>query len=295
MTASGACLGGAAAALWLLLATQGRAEDASRIVGACRFDLDQLAFAGTPQDQAACLLRHVGKGGRLDPTPRRLPPVLAQIVGQSFDLSLTRLERRLRGEGLAALAERLGAPVSRGRGGASDAPFARYFVIHDTSEPMMGTGPLPADPDHDPRVNDLGRYWTAAPVAHLFLSRTGAILIGHDLGEPWRATKLESWVIGVPAKGLFLHVENVLPRRADPSGPPGNDFIAPDEGFSPVQYDRLALMYVYASARRGAWLIPAFHAAVDEGIPDAHDDPQNFNFERFTAALTALRGALAKP
>ena len=30
-----------------------------------------------------------------------------------------------------------------------------------------------------------------------------------------RATKLESRVIGLPAKGLFLHVETVMPRRRD--------------------------------------------------------------------------------
>ena len=36
----------------------------------------------------------------------------------------------------------------------------------------------------------------------------------------------------------------------------------------------------------GLWLIPAFHAAIDEGLPDAHDDPQNFDLPAFDAAVT---------
>ena len=50
----------------------------------------------------------------------------------------------------------------------------------------------------------------------------------------------------------------------------------------------LAALYVYVSARAGRWLIPGFHATVDAGIPDAHDDPQNFELERFAAELEAL-------
>jgi hypothetical protein len=55
----------------------------------------------------------------------------------------------------------------------------------------------------------------------------------------------------------------------------------------------LAALYVYASARAGHWLIPAFHSTVDDLIPDAHDDPQNFDLERFGKELDKLvqRGA----
>ena len=41
------------------------------------------------------------------------------------------------------------------------------------------------------------------------------------------------------------------------------------------------MLYVLASARAGTWMIPAFHANIDRGIPDAHDDPQNFNLAAF--------------
>jgi hypothetical protein len=102
---------------------------------------------------------------------------------------------------------------------------------------------------------------------------------------------------------MFLHIENIQPRlverdvKQDEHGEHNlqywklkwnetknenewvcrNDYIAPSPGFTAAQMDRLALIYVVASVRRGSWMIPAFHAAVDAGISDAHDDPQNFD------------------
>jgi len=87
---------------------------------------------------------------------------------------------------------------------------------------------------------------------------------------------------------LLLEV-HIQPRRRDPAGGPKNDAIAPTPGFSEPQYTRLALLYVVASVRAGTWLIPAMHAALDEGLNDAHDDPQNFDLGgKFTAALSEL-------
>ncbi len=98
---------------------------------------------------------------------------------------------------------------------------------------------------------------------------------------PWRAVRLESVTPDIPAKGLFLHIENVQPRVGEPAVPPvgreANDLIAPDPGFTAAQYKRLALIYIAASVRRGEWLIPGFHAVIDSGISGAHDDPQNFD------------------
>lgn len=144
-------------------------------------------------------------------------------------------------------------------------------------------------------LNKLRVYAGSNAVAHVFISRTGKIQLGHDFAVPWRATKFETGKLGVQGKGLFLHVELLQPRRSDPRGPTGNDFIAPKPGFTPAQYDKLALLYVVASARGGTWLIPAFHATIDEGLADAHDDPQNFDLERFGKSVAGLRASLAKP
>jgi len=96
------------------------------------------------------------------------------------------------------------------------------------------------------------------------------------------------------AKGLQIHVELLQPRRSDPAGKTANDAIAPIPGFTDAQMDRLALVYVSATIRRGEWLIPAYHAAVDAGIPDAHDDPQNFDLTLWAKRLDALLKSLSR-
>ncbi len=70
-------------------------------------------------------------------------------------------------------------------------------------------------------------------------------------------------MVGVPARGRFVHIELVQPRRHSPGSKSLGDTLAPKPGFSKAQYRQLAALYVYASARAGEWLIPAFHATVD--------------------------------
>ena len=166
-------------------------------------------------------------------------------------------------------------------------------MVHDTSTPWLGDANA-FPPDDDPALNNLARFAGPDAVAHVFVNRRGDTLLGHDFGVPWRATQLETRRVGVAARGLFLHVELAQPRRRDPAGSARNDRIAPLPGFTDAQYAQLALLYAAASARRGDWLIPAFHAALDEGIAGAHDDPQHFEMARFAAALEHLRGALPR-
>lgn len=266
------------------------ATAAPGVVGSCHFDPISLAFEGQPAEQARCLLRPVAKFGHIGATLSNLPPTLDGLVGNETKISAQALQRQLDRMGLtnAAVGGPLDASVSRAQGGRPSAPLAKYFVIHDTSAPWFGDEPFPADIDSSAKVNGLRRYAGPKAVAHLFVNRSGDTLLGHDLRVPWRATKLETTVVGVPAKGLFLHVELVQPRRQDPRGGPGNDAIAPVPGFAQAQYDKLALVYVAASVRAGAWLIPAFHATIDEGLSDAHDDPQVFELAKFDDALAAL-------
>lgn len=65
-----------------------------------------------------------------------------------------------------------------------------------------------------------------------------------------------------------------MPARA------AEPFDRPRPGLTQEQYYRLALLYIAASSRARAWLIPAFHAVLDQGIFDGHDDPQNFDLKR---------------
>jgi hypothetical protein len=266
----------------------------------CHFNPETLTFeVGDARAQARCLLRHVNKGGALGPE-RPLPPTLGRLVGTDAVPSVAALRAYILGRPWAkdqaavwaVVAANLDKPVSRAWDNRPDAPQARYFVIHDTSEPYLETAPFPTDLDHDPGINDLSIYFQPGkdPVAHFFTNRRGELAQGHDFATPWRATKREHFP-DLRAKGLFLHIENGQPRRQDP-GLPRNDTIAPQPGFGEAQYDTLALLYVVASVRAHRWLIPGFHSAVDEGIAAKHDDPQNFDLRKFDAAVARLLAAV---
>ena len=254
-------------------------------VGECGFDPATLAFAGTPTQQATCLMRRVEWRG--EKAAQALPAVFERLLESPGAPSPGQ-----RSVALAAFPEpyQAYARTYAGRPAAvTEAGLpAAYFVIHDTSMPFLDERPFPHHLDRDWEVNAFEPYVVDRPVAHIFLNRAGQIWAGHDFSEGWRATKLESWVIGSAARGRFIHIEVVQPRRFAPKSTSLADTVAPEPGFSTAQYRMLAALYVYASARAGRWLIPAQHATVDAGIPDAHDDPQHFELERFAAELEAL-------
>ncbi len=244
----------------------------------CNFDLASLQFAGTPVEQARCLLRHVDPGGVAAPQ-QELPQTIAELVGQPVQIDQCKLTASLRAANIALPAT---TPVSE----TSDHVRAIYFVIHDTSSPSIGNSSFPARFNTARRFNDVSQFLGKDAVAHLFNDRLRRVTVGHDLEVGWRATKLER-IIGERVRGRFLHVENVQPRREDPAAPPHNDRLAPMPGFTKAQYRTLALLYILASARAGTWLIPAYHANIDRGIPEAHDDPQNFDLKAFDEDLAS--------
>ncbi|MBX3576396.1 MAG: hypothetical protein KF723_04245 [Rhizobiaceae bacterium] len=262
-------------------------EASADIFGKCKFDTSTLSFAGDEQTQASCLLRKVKILGNVEPANITLPQHLAALVGKDLSFGVPALRAYIGAKGLVErdFGGSLDDPLSRGNNNDPAAAFARYFVIHDTSSPNYKNAPFPADIDTNDRVNDLQQYAGSNAVAHIFLNRRGEILVGHRFSVPWRATKLETKKVGKPSKGLFLHIETIQPRRAHPSQPDGN---APDPGFTAVQYERLALLYLAASVRAGKGLIPAFHAAVDEGLEGGHDDPQKFDLAAFDTAIGGI-------
>jgi 3D (Asp-Asp-Asp) domain-containing protein len=259
-------------------------------IGSCRFDPQQLGFEGTPRVQADCLTRIVRPYGRIGQIQSF--PQLQLLLGNAAAVDRERLARRLLSspvEGLRSLASGLGNPVSRARNDAG--PFARYFVIHDTSTPNLGNvATFPQDIDRSDRINSFSYYPRGAKSkAHFFVNRRGEVEMFRDFHVPWRATKLEINAVGSSSRGLFLHIELIQPRRNDARG---IDAFAPSPGFSQAQYDSLAALYVVASVRAGHWLIPAFHVNVDDGLSGGHDDPQNFELTKFDDAVSSLLGSL---
>ena len=257
----------------------------AELIGGCQFDRDTLTFAGTPSQQALCLLRKVEPLGAKSAQP--LPPVIARLMEAGGAPSAAQ-----KSAAIAAFPQ----PYRDYAAANQDLPASYteaglpllYFVIHDTSQPFLEGAPFPKHLNDDPAVNSFDYYLAPEPVAHIFLNRQGQIWAGHDFIEPWRATKLESRVIGAPARGRFVHIETVQPRRYLPGATSRGQTEGPKPGFSDAQYRMLAALYVYASARAGHWLIPAFHATVDDLIPDAHDDPQNFELKKFAQELEKL-------
>jgi len=272
------------AALLLVFAASGVPASAEE-VGPCRFDAATLSFAGSPVEQAECLMQRVNRGGALSPRP--LPPVLRDLLDTPGSPTPDQRDRAIAAFPEPYRAHALqyyGWPASRTAKGY----LLAYFVIHDTSTPFLGERRFPRRLDRDPGVNSFEPYFADEPVAHVFLNRAGQIWGAHDLAEGWRATKLESHVIGRAARGRMVHIEVVQPRRFARGSTSRAGTIAPKRGFSDQQYRMLAALYIYASARAGRWLIPAQHATVDAGIPDAHDDPQNFELKDFAKELETM-------
>jgi hypothetical protein len=269
---------------------------------ACAWNADAFSFTGTPVEQAQCLLRTVSIGGEVADAPTVLPSALASTIGRpvAFDIVALRTWLQARGIDESAIGGALDAPLSATEG--EPTRLARYFVIHDTSWIHCERGDFPANTDAPDAPWNRAETWLDYPQAHLFITRDGASYApqGRTFATPWRAVKFEKH-LGIPSRGLFLHIENVQLRRpqlADDAplrnekGDCANDRIAQSPGFSPAQLQRLALVYAAASLRAGEWLIPAYHAVLDAGIPGGHDDPQNFDLSAWAAEICTLRNAL---
>jgi hypothetical protein len=267
-------------------------------MGACAFDPQTLSFSGEPVAQAKCLMRGMDATRNLAPALESLPAALANRIGQDSGLpSREALSTFLSKENLEwDFAGSLWQPTSRAHDNDPDAPLARYFVIHDTSGPNYGHRFFPADIDVSTKINNLGRFkcsdgWGKA---HVVVNRSGGMLLDHDFAIPWRETRFEQAANFAGAlKGLFLHVELIQPRRSEAGRGRRNDAQSPDPGFTAAQYDRLALLYVIASVRADHWLVPAFHAAIDAGIRNGHDDPLHFDVASFADSVQRLVDELA--
>jgi hypothetical protein len=249
----------------------------------CPFDEAKLEFIGSPLEQAKCLLRPVAEFGRLSPPLVTLPAPLETLIGQPVTVDKAKLQSYLESHQIKD------AEIG---GAITNVLRAKYFVIHDVSAPNYHEKAFPTNINDAAWMwNDLNR-WRSNQAAHFFVNRLGQSVAPHTLTTPWRATKLEVRVLKEKSRGLFVHTELIQPRRADPQGHAGNDGIAPLPGFTEAQLDRLALLYVVASTEHGTWLVPAYHAGVDAGIPDAHDDPQNFELPLWAKRLAVLLQAL---
>jgi hypothetical protein len=296
---------------WLALSTVSPAASAAKCdlkpglsveqerAGPCRFNPASGSFAGRPAQQAACLTREVKRRGRIG--DETLTPFLAGIVGTPAPTVAS----------VQALLDARGIPPEAVGGSLARSITARYVILHDTSTPNCSEagsvtgcpvrGAFPPDRDADTWVfnRTFGGHPKPFPdrAAHAMTNRTGGSITEVDFADRIATTKFETCIDVAEKADLFIGIENIQPRIGSPPMPADgqkvNDVDAPTPGFTPKQYRRLALLYVVASARRGEWLIPAFHAVLDQSYADGHDDPQRFDMAAFSAEVKALSDVLS--
>jgi 3D (Asp-Asp-Asp) domain-containing protein len=267
--------------------------------GPCKFDTQKKSFEGTPAQQATCLTREVKRQGNIG--EETITPFLKEVAGKPTP-TVQAVQALLDAQQIKPAD--VGGPINK--------PIsANYFIIHDTSTPncseewssticqTRGEFPLNRDDVSWNYNKNFGGHPKPFPdrLAHAFTNRVGASITEVDFADQIATTKFESCVDGTVKAKLFVGVENIQPRVGDPKIPkPGedaNDFDAPSPGFTAKQYERLALLYLVASARRGQWLVPAFHAVIDQFYAGGHDDPQHFDMAAFSAAVQKHSEAIA--
>ena len=251
----------------------------------CVFEPARLEYRGDAAEQALCLLRHVGMFEHIDTVQPPIDKTFLSLIGKPINISTPDATRFLERQGIAAAL--IGGDLGSLSTPRSAYASPKYFVIHDVSSPNYKNLRFPIDINSSSWMgNDLSS-WRNDTGAHVYINRLGQSVTARNFNTPWRATKFEKQQ-GAKVRGLFLQVELIQPRRSYPPGSSTNDALAPVPGFTAPQLDRLAQIYVIARVRAGKWLIPAFHGVIDQGIPNAHDDPQHFDTSYWISAVLSV-------
>lgn len=250
--------------------------------------------AKAENDLARCLIRPVLRGGNPGVMPTELPAILSGLIGKPVDIDIAKLRKHLSDNSIPDIA--VGGTVNQ------DIAKVRFFVIHDTSSPEIKAASFPSNINEAGwSSNNLTGWVNGTTPTHVFVNRIGESQRKTDFKTAVRATKYESGLDKPTGSarqearnfrtGQFVHIELIQPRRR--SNPNSGFFdIAPVPGFAPKQLERLALLYVVASVRSKRWLMPVFHFSLDNPIPDAHDDPQNFDLNAWLDSVNSLLSKL---
>lgn len=263
-----------------------------------QFDTTRMEYKGSKTEQLNMLMRKPLIAGHIEKNIPTIDPNFINLINLQLSINKDSLIKYLITNKVenTSIGGNINDPISyidlNGK-----KIYAKYFVIHDVSSPEYKNDFPENINDSTWKKNNPSNHQSNID-CHLLITRTGKVRQYHNFSEGWRATKFESKILGVSSRGLFLHFELVQPR-VYPPGKMGSAQKAPTPGFTDEQYKRLALSYVCASFRKGEWLIPAFHICIDEKvkyfdekttkwIEDNHDDPQNFENNKFTDEVLKL-------
>lgn len=251
-----------------------------------QFDKTTMEYKGDKATQAKLLMRHIALWGKITKTGAKLDTNYLKLLSSKINITKAQLKTYLSTNIINK--EEVGGNIDSTVSSIDvngKQVFAKYFVIHDVSIPAF-KDTFPTNINDDTWSFNNPNAWTKK-VTHTYVTRTGKCKTVTNFSEGLRATKFELKVLGTISRGLYIHIELVQPR-VFPPGKEVNAPVAPMPGFTDIQYQKLALLYICASIRKGEWLVPAFHANIDEKLPDAHDDPQNFETNKFTNQVISL-------
>ncbi|MEO5984086.1 MAG: hypothetical protein ABIP80_01195 [Ferruginibacter sp.] len=250
------------------------------------FDKSKMEYMGSKQKQAKLLMRKVGMWGKILEKEAHVDPLFLNLLDSAIGISRNKLKEYLNSQNVnetdvgGSIGLKLSYIMHKGKN-----VYAKYFVIHDVSFPVFKHS-FPENINSDSWSFNNPRNWNKK-VTHTYLTRTGGLNTVTSFAKGLRATKFELKILGTASKGLFIHVELIQPRVY----PPGSTIsapVAPKLGFTEAQYKKLALLYICASVRKEEWLVPSFHVNIDEKLNDFHDDPQNFETQKFTSEVLEL-------
>jgi hypothetical protein len=251
-----------------------------------QFDKTTMEYKGDKATQAKLLMRHVAIWGEITEIQAKLDTSYLKLLSNKINITKAQVKNYLSTNTVteAEVGGNIDSTVSSINVNGKKI-YAKYFVIHDVSTPAL-KDTFPSNINEDTWSFNNPNIWTKK-VTHTYVTRTGGCKTVTNFSEGLRATKFELKVLGTISRGLYIHIELVQPRVY----PPGNEDnapVAPTPGFTDIQYQKLALLYICASIRKGEWLVPAFHANIDEKLPDAHDNPQNFETNKFTNQIVMM-------
>lgn len=254
------------------------------------FSKDIMEYKGNKKEQAGLLLRRVERWGKVKEKKATIDSAFLNLLDMKINFDSNNLRNYL--TSLKLTENEVGGNLGKSISAISvngKLIKARYFVIHDASTPVF-KNTFPDNINDTTWLYNKAKSWSKK-ITHAYLTRTGELKTVTDFSNGLRATKFELRILGKKSKGLFIHVELIQPR-VYPPGTVVSAPIAPEPGFTLIQYQRLALLYICASLRKGEWLVPAYHVNIDEGLNDGHDDPQNFDLLSFTTEVLNLKSKL---
>lgn len=262
-----------------------------RLPASVQFDFEELKYRGTIQEQTKLLLRQPLSKGDVSCLPPDINGTFLNLLTYAFKLDGNKLKQYLNANQIevSEVGGDINEKISTIVNSKQQKINARYFIIHDVSYEETDSI-FPNNIDSASYEANQFAYWTHFQevikkryIAHIFVNRLGESKTYVNFKDKKGTTKFEQKEFNKMSglAGLYVSVELVQPRLR-PNTRTNYFSLAPKEGFTKKQYERLALIYIVASFRNKGWLIPTFHICIDENLhPDSHDDPQNFHLPTF--------------